>query len=302
MSVFATAAYPQNDRDPKVAITPRSMPPSHASSTTRPNLRMDVNMVQIPVTVTDPWDRPVMNLESDSFRLLEDDVEQKIVSLHKEDGPLTVGFILDASSSMKKRMAPSKAAIELFFKTTEPGDEFSLIRFSDKPTLVTGLTGESQEILDDLPFVQAEGWTALLDAICFGVQQLKGAKNKRKALFVLSDGGDNSSRYTESEVRSLVRESDLQLYAVGLFERPGFLAKLAADTGGEALWVHTLKGLPEAIERISRSMRDHYVLGYSSNNPRTDGKYRRIKIQLIPSLLRNPLNVVWRRGYYAPAE
>jgi len=304
--VFATpgfsAGYAQYDGGPKVAIAPRDMLPSRGPSATHPDLRMDVDLVQIPVTVTDPWDRPVTNLRLDSFRLYEDDIEQKITSIQVEDGPVSVGFILDASSSMKTRMAPSIAAIKLFLETTDPGDEFFLIRFNDRPTLVTGLTRESKEILDDLPSVRAEGWTALLDAICFGVQELKGAKNKRKALFVLSDGGDNSSRYTESEVRSLVRESDLQLYAVGLFERPRFLAKLAADTGGEALWVHKLKSLPEAIERISRSLRDHYVLGYSSNNSRTDGKYRRIRIELLPSMLRNPLNIVWRRGYYAPAK
>src|SRR5262249_53466650 len=151
--------------------------------------------------------------------------------------PVSVGFLLDASSSMKKRMAPSIAAIQQFIESTERGDEFFLIRFSDKPALVTGLTQNSNEILESLPSIQPEGWTALLDAICFGVQRMKGAKNPGRALFVLSDGGDNSSRYTEGEVRELVRESDVQVFAVGLFERPGFLAKLAADTGGEALLV-----------------------------------------------------------------
>jgi len=131
---------------------------------------------------------------------------------------------------------------------------------------------------------------------------MKGAKNPRRALFVLSDGGDNSSRYTEGEVRSLVRESDVQVFAVGLFERPGFLAKLAADTGGEALWVHAIDALPAAIERISRAIRDRYVLDYSSKNGHNDGKYRRVKIELAPSATRGPLNVFWRRGYYAPAD
>ncbi|HWB86001.1 MAG TPA: VWA domain-containing protein [Bryobacteraceae bacterium] len=295
------ASPPSAGDEPRISITPRRMLPTRKSMT-RPSLRLDVKMVLIPVTVTDLWDRPIKGLAANSFHVTEDNVEQKIASIVEEDGPVSVGFIFDASSSMKKRMAPSIAAIGQFLKEAEEGDEFFLVRFSDKPTLVTGFTSDARDILSELPSMQAQGWTAMLDAICLGVQQLRHAKNARRALFVLSDGGDNSSRYTESEVRNLVRESDLQLYAVGLFEKPHFLAKLAADTGGVALWAHSLKDLPEVIDKISREMRQRYVLGYSSTNGHNDGKYRRVKIEVVPPDAETSLNVSWRRGYYAPVE
>jgi VWFA-related protein len=265
-------------------------------------MRLDVTMILVPVSVTDATDRPVMNLASDSFRVFEDNIEQKIVSFFREEGPVSVGFIFDASSSMKKRMDRSVAAIEQFLLTRMPGDEFFLVRFSDQPELVTGFTHEPDEILSSLSSVQPLGWTALQDAICLGVQQMKKAKNPRRALFILTDGGDNNSRYSESEVRDLVRESDVRIYAIGLFERPRFLEKLAADTGGRAYWAHKLEDLPATVERLSQEFRNQYVLGYSSKNEQKDGKYRKVRVELLESIRRIPLNLFWRRGYYAPPD
>ena len=150
---------------------------------------------------------------------------------------------------MKNRMDKSVAAIEQFLQTNMPGDEYFLVRFADKPSLVTSFTRDPNDILKELSAIQPIGWTALHDAICLGVQQMKSAKNARRALFVLTDGGDNNSRYSESEIKSLVVESDVRVYSVGLFERPKFLEKLATMTGGQALWARSLKDLPEVIEQ-----------------------------------------------------
>jgi VWFA-related protein len=259
-------------------------------------------MILVPVSVTDATDKPVMNLSPESFRVFEDNVEQKIVSFHREEGPVSVGFIFDASNSMKKRMDRSVKAIEQFLLTRMPEDEFFLVRFSDKPDLVTGFTRDPDEILKSLSSIEPLGWTALHDAICLGVQQIKKAKNSRRALFVLTDGGDNNSRYSESEVRNLVRESDVRVYAIGLFERPHFLEKLAADSGGRAYWAHKLEDLPETVERLNQEFRNQYVLGYSSKNEHKDGKYRKVRVELLESIRRIPLNLFWRRGYYAPPD
>ena len=201
-------------------------------------------MILVPVTVTDETDRPVMGLAPGSFRLFEDNVEQKIATFFREEGPVSVGFLFDCSASMKKKMDRSVAAIEQFLKTATPDDEYFLIRFNDQPVVVSPFTRDTKDILSELSFVQPAGWTALNDAICLGVQRMKAAKNTRRALFVLSDGGDNNSRYTDGEVRSLVRESDVRVYSIGLFERPKFLEKLAADSGGRSYWVHRLEDLP----------------------------------------------------------
>ena len=281
----------------KVSLTPREK-----RATANSNIRLDVKMILVPITVMDLTDKPVENLAPTAFRVFEDDVEQRIVSLSKEEGPVSVGFVFDASASMKNRMDRSLAAIQQFLETNMPGDEYFLVRFADQPTLVTGFTSNPNDILRELATIQPQGWTSLNDAICLAVQQMKRAKNSRRALFVLTDGGDNNSRYTESEVKNLVVESDVRAYSVGLFERPRFLEKLAAQTGGQALWAHSLKDLPDAIERISREFRNQYMIGYSSNNPQNDGKYRKVKVELTESPFHKALHLFWRRGYFAPPE
>ena len=282
---------------PKVAITPREKPAS-----ANPNMRIDVKMILVPITVMDPADKPVENLKPDVFRVFEDDVEQQIVSLSKEEGPVSVGFIIDASSSMKNRMDRSVEAIQQFLRSNMPGDEYFLVRFSDKPTMVTTFTHNPADIASELTLIKPLGWTALHDAIYLGTQQMRHAKNSRRALFVLTDGADNNSRYTESEVKNFVVESDVRVYAIGLFERPKFLERLAALTGGEALWAKSLKELPDAIERISREFRNQYMIGYSSNNPQNDGKFRKVRVELTSSPFLKALHLFWRRGYFAPPE
>jgi VWFA-related protein len=263
-------------------------------------MKVDVSMKLVPITVTDAKDQPVTNLSPSSFRVFEDNVEQKVVSFHREEGPVSVGFIFDASGSMKNRMDRSIAAMKQFLNTLMPGDEFFLIRFSDRPALIRGFTDDGDDILSALSSVQPEGWTALNDAICLGIQHMKHAKNSRRALVVLTDGGDNSSRYSDSEVRSLVREADVRVYSIGLFERPHFLEKLGTDSGGRAFWAHKLSDLPDVIEKLSRDFRNQYVLGYYPNDRLNGGKYRSIRIEIIETLKRMPLNVFWRRGYYSP--
>jgi VWFA-related protein len=262
---------------------------------------MDVSLVLVPVTVMDAADRPVLDLPRDRFRIFEDNVEQQITSFAFEDGPVSVCFVFDASSSMKNRMSASTVAIERFLKMAIPGDEFSLVRFSDRPELVTGFTADAGEILSSVASVQPAGWTALHDAILLAAQQMKTARNARKALVVLTDGADNNSRYTVKEVQSLVRESDVRVYSIGIFERPHLLEDLAADSGGRSFWVHKLKDLPDIIERLAREARSEYVLGYFSTNSQNDGKFRRVRVELVESV-RRILAVHWRGGYYAPAD
>jgi Ca-activated chloride channel family protein len=295
------SAEPTPQEPPRVSITPRTIAPRR-TATTRSNMRVDVRMILVPVTVTDPWDRPVMNLPTDAFHLYENNIEQKIVSLFREEGPVSVGFIFDASSSMKKRMDRSIAAIQQFLNNAGKGDEFFLVKFADRASLVQGFTSQPADIISRLSALQPDGWTALLDAIYLGVHYMKSAKNSRRALFVLTDGGDNSSRYTESEMVNLIRESNVRVYAIGLFERPHFLEKIAAESGGKAYLAHSTKDLPETVDRLSNELRNQYVLGYYTNNPDNDGKYRKVRVTLTQSSPPKPLNVVWRHGYYAPLD
>lgn len=271
-----------------------------AAAAPHTDLRLDVSMILVPVAVTDGRDRPVEHLTAGSFRVFEDDVEQQIVSFGMEEGPVSVGFVVDASSSMKGRIERSAEAIKQFLKTSFPEDEFYLIRFNDTPTLMNGFTRNPDAILRSLSGTQPAGWTALHDAICLGLQQMKSAKNSRRALFLLTDGGDNNSRYSASEVRDLVRESDVRVYSIGLFENPSLLEKLAADSGGRAYFAHRLDDLPDIVERLSREIRSEYVLGYYSTKRNRDGKYHKVKVELLDKTRNLTFRLFWRRGYLAP--
>lgn len=301
LAVVTIGRIPAHAQDSMVSIKPRDTQRGH-SSKLRPSLRIDCPMVLVPVTVTDATDHPVPDLAPESFRVFEDNIEQKVVSFHREDGPVSVGFIFDASSSMKGRMDRSIAAMQQFLKTLNKGDEFFLIRFSDRPTLLADFTDDPDAILSELSLVQPDGWTALNDAICLGLQRMKHARNPRRALFVLTDGGDNNSRYSDAEVRSIAQEADVSIYSIGLFERPQFLEKLALDTGGRAIWAHKLKDLPEVVDKLSRDFRNQYVLGYSPADRLNDGKYHNVRVEIIKTIKLMQFNVFWRRGYFSPGE
>lgn len=262
------------------------------------NIRLDIRVVQIPVTVTDPLDRPVRGLRKDDFHLFEDNVEQEIAYLSTEEAPVSVGLIFDSSGSMRNKLETSVAAVEQFFTTGLPGDEFLLVRFSTMPHLLTGFTANTSEISGFLHASQPNGWTALYDAIYLGIQKMKAAKNPRMALLILSDGGDNNSRYTAPEIKSLVKEADVRIYSLGLMQGSHFLERISDETGGRWIQVHKMTDLPDAMEKMSRDLRSQYVLGYYSSNGQNDGRYRHVRVQVTQPAV----HASWRRGYYAPLE
>src|SRR5579863_6321541 len=180
-------------------------------------IQVDVNMVIVNVTVTDPYDRIVTGLDQDNFQVYDDKVEQKIASFSTEDAPISVGLIFDSSGSMSDKIQKSKEAALQFFKTSNPQDEFMLIDFNERPNLLASFTSKFENIEDRLLFLKSGGKTSLLDAIYLGINEMKKATTNRKALLVISDGGDNHSRYTERDVKQAVKEADVEIYAVGIF-------------------------------------------------------------------------------------
>jgi Ca-activated chloride channel homolog len=296
-------------------ITPRARPTEAAAPLPRANIRIDTNVVLIPVTVTDPLNRFVTGLEQDSFKITEDKVEQKLVSFGSEDAPLSIGIVFDTSGSMGPKLDKSRQAVSEFFKTANPEDEAFLVVFNDRPELVTPITHNLEEIQNRLTFTQSKGRTALLDGILLALHTMKKAHNPRKALVVISDGGDNSSRYTETEIKNLVKESDVQIYAIGIYEMmqnrgrtpeelagPGLLTDLSEPTGGRHFIVENLNELPDVAAKIGIELRNQYVLGYSPTNQIRDGKYRKVSVKLVQPRGLPPLHAFWRTGYYAPTQ
>jgi Ca-activated chloride channel homolog len=284
------------------------------SLSARPNerIRVDVNLVLVPVTVTDPLNRLVTGLERQDFFLYENNALQKIKSFSSEDAPVSIGIIFDLSGSMTDKINRARNSILEFLRTANPQDEFFVIGFNDRPELITDFTNNVDNIEARLLTVKPGHRTALLDAIYFGLNKMKQAKNERKALLVVSDGGDNRSRYTENEVRSVVRESDVQIYSIGIFDQyaptreeqlgPILLHDVSEETGGQLFRVDDLADMADIATKISAELRNQYVLGYRSDDIKRDGKWRKLKVKLVPPEGLPQLTVHARTGYYAPLQ
>jgi Ca-activated chloride channel family protein len=280
----------------------------------RPNerMRVDVNLVLVPVTVTDPLNRLVTGLERQDFFVYENNALQKLKSFSSEDAPVSIGIIFDLSGSMTDKINRARNSILEFLRTANPQDEFFVIGFNDRPELITDFTNSIDNIEARLLTVKPGHRTALLDAIYFGLNKMKQAKNERKALLVVSDGGDNRSRYTESEVRAVVRESDVQIYSIGIFDQyaptreeqlgPILLHDVSEETGGQLFRVDDLADMADIATKISAELRNQYVLGYKSDDLKRDGKWRKLKVKLVPPEGLPQLTVHARTGYYAPLQ
>jgi len=296
-------------------VVPRTKAADRIEPGPKANIRIDSTLVLIPVTVTDPMNRFVTGLEKENFKIFEDKKEQSISQFSSEDAPLSIGVIFDCSGSMGHKLEKSRLAVAQFFKTANPEDEFFLVQFNDSADLIQPFTRNLEEIQNRLTFTQSKGRTALLDAIYLGLHEMKKAKNPRKALLVISDGGDNSSRYTETEIRNLVKEADVQIYAIGIYEPAaargrtpeeasgqGLLTDIAEQTGGRQYPVDNVNELPDIAGKVGVELRNQYVIGYTPQNQGRDGKYRRVQVKLVQPHGLPTLRPFYKLGYYAPSQ
>jgi Ca-activated chloride channel family protein len=285
--------------------------PASLNTHIRP-LKVAVDLVLVPVTITDPMNRLVTGLEKENFQLFEGSTGQEIKTFSSEDAPVSLGVIFDSSGSMSSKMDRAKDAVVEFFKTANPQDEFFMITFSDEPEVVSDFTSSVDDIQGKLVFTVPRRRTALLDAIYMGVTKMRQAKFAKKALLIISDGGDNHSRYTENEIKALVKEADVMVYAIGIYDRyfqtqeerlgPELLGEIAELSGGRAFTVENPNDLADVATKIGIELRNQYVLGYRPVNGLRDGKWRKIKVKLLPPKGLPPLKVYARTGYYAPEE
>jgi Ca-activated chloride channel family protein len=316
---FQGAEQPQGDArnaaGNQVTIQPRPKPEAKQDPIPKANIRIDSSLVLIPVTVTDPLNRIVTGLEKENFKVFEDKKEQDLSQFSSEDAPLSVGVIFDCSGSMGRKLEKSRLAVAQFVKNANPEDEFFLVTFSDGAELVQSFTHSIEEVQNRLTFAQSRGRTALLDAIYLGLNEMKRARNPRKALLMISDGGDNNSRYSEAEIKNLVREADVQIYAMGIYESaggrsrtseemsgPALLTEIAEQTGGRQYAVENVNELPDIAAKIGIELRNQYILGYAPQNQDRDGRYRRVQVKLVQPRGLPPLRAFWRMGYYAPSQ
>ena len=318
--LLACPALSQSISD-DVHIQPRTQPdrPKNVMDTIDPALKThtkpikkDVDLVLVPVTITDPLNRLVTGLDQDNFAVYEGKDQQEIRHFSSEDAPVSLGVIFDMSGSMSSKIERAREAVVEFFKTANPQDEFFMITFADKPEEISDFTQSIEDVQGKLVYTVPKGRTALLDAIYLGVSKMRQAKYPKRALLIISDGGDNHSRYTEGEIKSLVKEADVLIYAIGIYDHyfptqeerlgPQLLGEVTELTGGRAFTIDNPNDLADVATKIGIELRNQYVLGYRPKNPAHDGKWRKIKVKLNPPKGLPPLRVYAKTGYYAPSE
>ena len=262
-------------------------------------LHVDVELTLLNVVVTDPYNRLIVGLDPDNFRVFEDKVEQEIINFSSEDVPISIGVIFDCSGSMSNKL----------------GNEFFLVTFNERAELTSSFTNGVEDPQSRLMFTSSKGRTALFDAVYLGLSQMRSARNAKRAMLILSDGGDNHSRYQESDIKRLVKEADTQLYAIGIFDPlgyrsrtieelngPSLLSEITEMTGGRVFAVENLNELPDVATKIGLELRNQYVLGYRSSNKAHDGRWRKIKIKMRAPRGLPPLSVYSKTGYYSPTH
>jgi Ca-activated chloride channel homolog len=308
---FMAAGLAALARAQQVTIEPLPKPSAPKDAPPNADIRIETTLVLIPVSVNDPLNRPVTGLEKENFRIYDDRAEQKITAFAMEDEPVAVGLVFDTSGSMGEKLKRSRMAASEFFKTSNGDqDEFFLVEFDNTPRLEVQLTRDTGRIESQLIFSRSHGSTALLDAILMALHEMKKSQQKKKALLIISDGGDNHSRYTSREVENVVKESDVLIYAIGVFGGgstpeeaggPALLNHIAESTGGR-LYEALPDDLPDIARKIGIDLRNRYVLGYSLPSQTHDGKYHRVDVRVIPPRGLPKLQAHWRTGYYAPSQ
>jgi Ca-activated chloride channel family protein len=305
----AAFAFQQSSGGP-IEIIPRAAPKPAA-----PVVRVDSSLVLIPVHVITAGGATVTGLKKEDFELFEDGVKQTITLFAQDDAPVSAGVLLDVSGSMRNKMAKASEAATEFFKLANREDEFFLVEFNSRARLAVPFTGDWPAIAARIAATKPAGMTAMLDGIHLAIAQMKHAHNPRKALVVVSDGGDNFSRRNLRELKETLIESDVQVYALGVFDHdyavkhtpeerhgPSLLDQVALDTGGRTFPVVGVDRLPDIGVEIAREMRNQYVLGFSPAAEAADGKYHKVNLKLAAPNAESQLRAYYRQGYYAPGQ
>lgn len=301
---LAIAAVAMLAQGPQVSIESRQK--AKADDTPRPDVRIDSSLVLIPVSVSDQLGRPVAGLEKKHFRIIDNKEPQSIATFSMDDGPVALGLVFDTSSSMSRNLAAARRAAALFVGMANPGDQFLLVEFDSAPRMTVPLTEDLAHIKYELTFNQSRGQTAMIDGVYMAMNEIKKSKAERKALILVSDGDDNNSRYSPGELKTVLQESEVLIYSVGMFggdptmTNPGLMRGISEETGGRMFVANS--GLPDIAAKISIDLRNRYLIGYNPTNPARDGLYHKVEVEMTPPRGLGKLKWYWRRGYYAPTE
>jgi Ca-activated chloride channel homolog len=289
------------------AQTPQRTPPPGDDDV----IKIPTDLVTLTLTVTDQYGRYVSGLNKNAFTVIDNNQEQEITFFSDTDAPISIGILFDVSGSMNgEKIQRARKALERFINTSHPMDEYFLIAFNTRAQLLLDRTRDGEAVLNKLTLVQPKQNTALYDACYLGIERVTRGSHQKKALLIISDGQDNSSRYTFGEVRRLMKEADVTVYAVGIIDGSdsssalgiqgqSFLDELAGVTGGKSFYPQTNVEMDEIFERIALELRHQYSIGYTPKDFTLDGKWRKVKVKVKPPRGLPRLIVRSREGYYA---
>ena len=274
-------------------------------------VRIKTDLVTLTLTVTDLYGRYVSGLQKNAFTINDNNQDQEITFFSDSDAPVSVGILFDVSGSMNgDKIIKARKALSRFIATSHPSDEYFLIAFSSRAQLLLDRTRDGEAVLDKLTLVRPHDNTALYDAVYLGIERVTRGSHNKRALLIISDGQDNSSRYNFGEVRRLLKESDVVAYSVGIVDKgesasalgmqgQAFLDEISSVTGGKSFYPQTDVEMDEIFERIALELRHQYSIGYIPKDFQPDGKWRKIKVKVKPPRGLPRLNVRGREGYYA---
>ncbi len=274
-------------------------------------VRIKTDLITMTLTVTDIYGRYVSGLKKDAFKVFDNNQEQDITFFSDTDAPVSIGILFDVSDSMSgEKIAKARKALERFIITSHPSDEYFLIAFNSRAQLLLDRTRDGEAVLRKLTLVQPKNNTALYDACYLGIERVTSGTRQKKAMLIISDGQDNASRYNFGEVRRLLKESDVVVYAVGILDGrdsgsmegmqgQSFLDELTSVTGGKAFYPQTNVELDEIFERIALELRHQYSIGFSPDDFVLNGEWHKTKVKVKPPRGLPRLTVRSREGYYA---
>jgi len=315
---LTTGAQEQAAQKPNASATP---PKADATGSPTPQQKLgneldgpvivNTDLITLTVTVTDTYGRYVSGLSQKAFTILDEKKPQEITFFSDDDSPVSVGVIFDVSGSMSgEKIKNAREALSKFIQTSHNSDEYFLIAFNARAQLLLDKTRDGNAVLDKLTFVQTKNNTALYDACYLGVEKVQRGLHPKRALLLISDGQDNNSRYTFNELRRLLKESDVVLYAVGILSGgdagsdlgmagQGILDELANVSGGKAFFPRSAVEMDDIFEQIALELRHQYSIGYKPSDFSNDGKWRKIKVKVTPPRGLPRLFVRSKEGYYA---
>ena len=308
----------KSSQEAKPSPTPAAQTPAQQSSSRPSNpfgdgqerIKIGTELVSLTVTVTDPYNRLVTGLDKHNFEIFEDKVKQEITHFSDDDVPVSLGIVFDVSGSMKGKLDRAREALRAFIQTSHSDDDFFLVGFNQRANLLAEFT-DGDTLANKLTLVDPRGQTALYDAAYLGIEKVKQGHHQKRALLLISDGQDNSSRYTYGELRKLLKEAGVQIYCIGIVEFGGgaggaldlqgqaILEEISQVTGGKAFFPRSAAELEDATTRIALELRHQYSIGYSPTNIKKDGQWHKIKVSVKPPRGLPSLKVQHKEGYYA---